>query len=97
LKRNDFPYGLQARSKRKQDTKNLKLKDEEKKFKAEKAKMKTKQEKLKEKVKRERKSPEPGHPVEQTRPCHTEAAGGAAEAVGYLGGDEEAHWGYVSG
>lgn len=48
--------------------KNLKLKDNEKKFKAEKAKMKTKQEKLKEKVKRERKSPEPGHPVEQTRP-----------------------------
>ena len=42
MKRNDFPYGLQARSKRKQDTKILKLKDEEKKFKAEKAKMKTK-------------------------------------------------------
>nr|XP_021493454.1 bromodomain adjacent to zinc finger domain protein 2A isoform X2 [Meriones unguiculatus] len=53
LRRNDFPYGLQARSKRKQDSKSLKLRDTKKKVKVE--KMKTKPEKLKEKVKREKK------------------------------------------
>ncbi|XP_008573705.1 PREDICTED: bromodomain adjacent to zinc finger domain protein 2A isoform X4 [Galeopterus variegatus] len=55
LRRNDFPYGLQARNKRKQETKSLKQKDTKKKCKAEKEKVKTKQEKLKEKVKREKK------------------------------------------
>ncbi|XP_075810646.1 bromodomain adjacent to zinc finger domain protein 2A isoform X3 [Microtus pennsylvanicus] len=55
LRRNDFPYGLQARNKRKQDTKNLRQKDTKKKLKAEKEKMKTKQERLKDKVKREKK------------------------------------------
>lgn len=33
MRRNDFPYGLQARNKRKQDTKNLRQKDTKKKLK----------------------------------------------------------------
>lgn len=39
MRRNDFPYGLQARNKRKQNTKNLKQKDTKKKFKTEKEKL----------------------------------------------------------
>ncbi|XP_076967178.1 bromodomain adjacent to zinc finger domain protein 2A isoform X3 [Tamandua tetradactyla] len=55
LRRNDFPYGFQARNKRKQETKSLKQKEVKKKSKVEKEKAKTKQEKLKEKVKKEKK------------------------------------------
>ncbi|XP_063111035.1 bromodomain adjacent to zinc finger domain protein 2A isoform X3 [Cavia porcellus] len=54
LRRNDFPYGLQAKNKRKPETKSLKQKDTKKKLKGEKEKIKTKQEKVKEKVKKEK-------------------------------------------